>query len=478
MGLAVPAYAACPPMFAPSGLTVVPDDNAQVFVSYSEQERLETLVIQPEFSGTATEFGMVLPLPGRPEINEAPDDLFTFLATYTGRHASGAVLGLATESVTQSGLPEQSVVVVERKDVGDFETTLLVASDAQDLADWLNDRGFQFAETDVENFDYYVQKGGYYFAAMKVNMDEAEVGENGEIDGRLRPIEFVFPSEQPMLPLRIMSGEMDPMRMTLYTLADFPYYVRGIEVDFAKKIEPRSAEALIYRHTSGIKHYDSSPSFDKYDPIGKWLVRMSVDFDPREIEMNVLLQRADPDALVFGYWGHPAKCQICEYRLNSQDGTLVLKDGILREYGLVRGFVAPTLGYVPFDRNTIVINPYFPPGTQLSVTFEPVHNQFLWESISAWFDRADDLKPPTPGIIQDGSKATVLLGKFADTTSPREQAEHGIPPKSIECRDGLQLMLRPGGQSSACVGQKSIPIMTEWDWQVSTERSEELARLS
>ena len=277
-GLAVPAYAACPAWFPPLDHVIVPDDNAPVFVTYSESDRVETLVLLPEFSGTAAEFGMVLPLPGRPEINEAPEEMFDFLAEYTNRVFFER--SPAFDSMAEGfAVSESSVVVIEQKDVGDFETTLLTASNAQDLVDWLNDRDFQFTEEDEDNFDYYVQKGGYYFVAMKVNMDEASIDESGGIDGELRPIEFVFPSEHPMLPLRIMSHDMDPMDFTLYTMTEFPYYIPGVDVIYSEKV--------------GWRNYGEFWQLDRYDPFDKWFVRMNVEFDPRTIETNLLLQRAD-----------------------------------------------------------------------------------------------------------------------------------------------------------------------------------------
>ena len=65
--------------------------------------------------------------------------------------------------------------MVEKKDVGDFTTIVLTAETADALIEWLNGNGFEFKTEDRENFEYYVEKGGYYFVAMKVNMDRADV---------------------------------------------------------------------------------------------------------------------------------------------------------------------------------------------------------------------------------------------------------------------------------------------------------------
>ena len=237
---------------------------------------METLVIQPAFSGNATEFGMVLPLPNRPEINEAPEDIFDVLKIHEDRFRPVIVFAPADSS--GSG---KKVTVIEQKTVGDFDTTLLTAESADDLVKWLNGRGFEYAGEDLANFEYFVEKGGYYFVAMKVNMNKADLNAQGEINGKLRPIEFVFESEYPMLPLRIMAGDMRSMNIALYTLGTFPYYVPGVDVVFMDRLD------------NDISDRDSLGPvlWERYDPLDKWLVRMNILFEPREIEKNLLLER-------------------------------------------------------------------------------------------------------------------------------------------------------------------------------------------
>ena len=275
----VPAH-----LFTSCLYTVIPDDNVQAFLTYSEPDRMETLVIQPAFSGDATEFGMVLPLPNRPEINEASENIFDVLLEYTNLIFDSTMV-VTTDGVDSDG--QQSVVVIEQKDVGDFKTTLLTAGDAEDLVEWLDERGFGYAQEDLVNFEYYVEKGGYYFVAMKVNMNEADISSAGEINGKLRPIEFVFESEYPMLPLRIVAHDMDPMSLTLYTLGVFPYYVPGVDVIFMDKLDKADSDDFVLSDEVRL----GSVFWDRYDPLDKWLVRMNVLFDPRQIEKNLVLER-------------------------------------------------------------------------------------------------------------------------------------------------------------------------------------------
>ena len=459
VGLGTSAYAACPPIFSPPGHIIMPDDNAQVFLMYSEPERLEVLVIQPEFSGTATEFGMVMPIPSRPGISEAPEDMFELLLKYT------TIRNPVYESITiqESLETEESVIVVERKDVGDFKTVVLTADSADALTEWLNNNDFEFKEEDRENFEYFVEKGGYYFVAMKVNMDEADLDDAGMINGKLRPIEFIFESEYPMLPLRIMAHDMDPMRFTLYTLGIFPYYIPGVDVLFMDVIDNPSAygyekQSTIYKNndvidnpsaheamlsssgTTTVPHIITTPVawgpiletqylgntpsppkldderlgeefWERYDPLNKWLVRMNVGFDPRGIEENLILERI----------------------------------------GTVNGMI-PDLS-----------DPF-----QISDMFVDLKRPVIIN---------EKLLPPGSGVFAERSSDWQDFQNVHEIISHRLQAEYGIPPQSIDCKSGMSLMILPGWSNTACMLESSVPALIERGWQESTFRAYELDRL-
>lgn len=448
-GLGTSAHAACPPVYPPPGYTILPDDDAQVFLMYSEQDRMETLVIRPEFSGTATEFGMVMPLPAKPAIDEAPQDMFDILLEYTTiRYDETNALEEALRAQSASD-GDAVVVVVEKKDVGDFTTIVLTAKTADALVEWLNGNGFEFKAEDRENFEYYVEKGGYYFVAMKVNMNKADIDDDGRINGNLRPIEFVFESEYPMLPLRIMAHDMDPMSFTLYTLGIFPYYIPGVDVLFMDLIDKPAApsEATILpsgtpqepegitklaswsppvnvQHLGNLGRGNAEPSsepdedrlgeefWERYEPLGKWLVRMNVGFDPRAIEKNLILDRIGTvNSMIPDTGNDPIR--------------IIGKDVVLHR--------------------PVIIN--------------------------------EKLLLPGSGVFAEHASDWQDFQGIHEVMSPRLQVENGIPPHSIDCKSGMQLMLRPNGQSTACVMESSVQVMNERGWQASTVRAAELDRL-
>src|ERR1700724_2176494 len=55
----------------------------KVFITWNPEEKLETFTVQPKFEGNALDFGMVIPTPTQPKLNEMPRDFFKHLAVYT-----------------------------------------------------------------------------------------------------------------------------------------------------------------------------------------------------------------------------------------------------------------------------------------------------------------------------------------------------------------------------------------------------------
>ena len=55
----------------------------KAFISWRPADKFETFTVQPKFEGNAADFGMVIPTPGRPKLDEMPRDFFKDLAIYT-----------------------------------------------------------------------------------------------------------------------------------------------------------------------------------------------------------------------------------------------------------------------------------------------------------------------------------------------------------------------------------------------------------
>src|SRR5436305_14233612 len=55
----------------------------KAFLTWDPVEKVETFTVQPKFAGNALDFGMVIPTPARPKLDEMPRDVFKHLAVYS-----------------------------------------------------------------------------------------------------------------------------------------------------------------------------------------------------------------------------------------------------------------------------------------------------------------------------------------------------------------------------------------------------------
>ncbi len=78
---ATPLQAACCYLSAKDKDVLQPAQKA--FISWDDRERVESFTVQPKFEGNADDFGMVIPTPSKPKLDEMPRDFFKELAVYS-----------------------------------------------------------------------------------------------------------------------------------------------------------------------------------------------------------------------------------------------------------------------------------------------------------------------------------------------------------------------------------------------------------
>src|SRR6516165_6134587 len=79
--LAAPAESACCYFSAKDADILQPAQK--VFITWDPKEQVESFTVQPKFEGNAKDFGMVIPTPSKPRLDEMPRDFFKELAVYT-----------------------------------------------------------------------------------------------------------------------------------------------------------------------------------------------------------------------------------------------------------------------------------------------------------------------------------------------------------------------------------------------------------
>ncbi len=228
--LATPAVpAACCYFSAKNADILQPAQKA--FLTWDPAEKIETFTVQPKFEGNALDFGMVIPTPSLPKLDEMPRDFFKHLAVCSimkrrafpqsnllpawnlqgfggglGGGFGGGIGGIGGGLGGGFGgamipPPKPPVVVVETGVVGSLDYKIIEASRADDLYQWLKDNKYNFTG-DEATLNYYVQKK-WLFTVMKIDTMQMKRNRDGTFAGEVTPTRFRFSSEKLVYPLKI-----------------------------------------------------------------------------------------------------------------------------------------------------------------------------------------------------------------------------------------------------------------------------------
>src|SRR5688500_9750966 len=181
----------------------------KVFITWDPAEKVESFTVQPKFEGNAEDFGMVIPTPARPKLDEMPRDFFKALAVFTilepmdlakyksfPQRRSGALRDGDRLEVRKA-----AVKVLEAGVVGSLDYKVIQAEDAADLFAWLKDNGYSYSG-DEQTLAHYVQKK-WFFTTMKINPKQMKKRPDGSYEGEVTPTRFAFASEKLVYPLKI-----------------------------------------------------------------------------------------------------------------------------------------------------------------------------------------------------------------------------------------------------------------------------------
>lgn len=268
--------------YTPPGKSVKASELSQALIVW--QGGTEHLIIDPGLNGDAADFGLVFAFPSLPEVKEAQREMFDQLEEYTrpivqtGRSSEGLQYdGFGGIFMGATAPGQQSVTVVERKKVGDFHATVLTATSADALLQWFKKHQYQFTQNDRANFDYYISKGGYYFVALKISTTRSWFQKTAP-DYELRPVEFIFQTQEPIFPLRLARDDDPQNKFRLYAIAEKPLIVPGAGLPFSGIIDSDYER----KELSSLESNFVSPM---------WLTKLDMVIDPSKIERDLLLSQ-------------------------------------------------------------------------------------------------------------------------------------------------------------------------------------------
>jgi hypothetical protein len=227
LGLLLPAntQAACCYFSAKNADILQPAQK--VFITWDPSEKVETFTVQPKFEGNALDFGMVIPTPTQPKLNEMPRDFFKHLAVYTimrkREFAHSKLLpliepqpvfegrfGLAPAAPSaavnfafadQKAERKPAIKILEVGTVGSLDYKIIEAGRADDLYKWLKDNKYSYSG-DEATLGHYVQKK-WLFTVMKIDTAQMKRNKDGTFAGEVTPTRFQFTTEKLVYPLKI-----------------------------------------------------------------------------------------------------------------------------------------------------------------------------------------------------------------------------------------------------------------------------------
>jgi hypothetical protein len=223
----------------------VQQPSQKVFLTWDDKEKVETFTVQPKFEGNAVDFGMVIPTPAKPKLDEMPRDFFKEMAVFTilkrrefpqshlmpfrgGLQFGGGLGGLGGGIAGAAGglggmVPaprKPEVKVVETGVVGSLDYKIIEAGRADDLYEWLKDHKYSYSG-DEATLDFYVKKK-WLFTVMKIDTMQMKRNKDGTFAGEVTPTRFQFPSEKLIYPLKITQLSVkDKTEALFYVQAPF-----------------------------------------------------------------------------------------------------------------------------------------------------------------------------------------------------------------------------------------------------------------
>ncbi|KAF0240609.1 MAG: hypothetical protein FD180_4851 [Planctomycetota bacterium] len=171
--------------------------------------------MQPRFEGNALDFGMVIPTPAQPKLDEMPRDFFKDLAIFTillplpepvhfeiySGIGIGTTGGEESAPVKDPAGNKHGVKVLESGVVGSLDYKVIVAEQASGLFDWLKENKYAYSGNE-ETLDFYIRKK-WFFTVMKIDPKQMKKKADGVYSGEVTPTRFTFACEVCVYPLKI-----------------------------------------------------------------------------------------------------------------------------------------------------------------------------------------------------------------------------------------------------------------------------------
>ncbi len=181
-------------------------------ILFIQGEGTVTTHVQLQYSGEASDFAWILPMPSVPELAVSHNQIFNQLqfATQPGfqlnfQEEAGCGFPPIFRTLEDDGsvvaAESAAVEVVSQEQVGPYDTAVITSDDSQAIVNWLVDNDYQLGDLGIDLLHPYVEEGAF-FLALKLVTDR-DVGD-------LQPIALTYAAEEPGIPIRLTAVATAP----------------------------------------------------------------------------------------------------------------------------------------------------------------------------------------------------------------------------------------------------------------------------
>ena len=245
-----------PPITVASADTAIMRTGAQRTYMFFK-DGMETIALRPGFEGKIDNFGMLIPFPNPPAIRKIDDNTFAQVEAAIdppkvmvdilerkryktgGKKRSKSIRKM--ESVKEGGLSYNEVKVLNEEAVGMYQVAVLAAGSAKALQKWMEKNGYRYPSGMDDVTNEYVAEG-WCFVAIKATVGQApgitpkpgmrdvnpELPAGASFDGHVQGMAFRFPTEKPVIPMRLSVFNGKDPRNVVYALTDKPMRLNNI----------------------------------------------------------------------------------------------------------------------------------------------------------------------------------------------------------------------------------------------------------
>lgn len=193
----------------------------------------ETIVVSTTFTNAPKDFGWLIPVPSKPTVGQASGELFTSLEDLT-RPKGYVDRGVLEPAFQAPGLYDKNLSlptepsIIETKQVGIFDITVLAATDPKGLSDWLTKNNFSYPNDRSYIIKSYTEQG-WYFVAVKVNAEAQDYAQSfSQVSGHTQPLQVTFDSQNIIYPIKLSGPGIPNTKNTGSKVAAYSFE-QGIE---------------------------------------------------------------------------------------------------------------------------------------------------------------------------------------------------------------------------------------------------------